>query len=91
MTLEQLLDSVQVYGPIGLWRGNVFACGAAPEVWYDEPKVIAETDPKLLSLEVVGICVASDDYRSLDDSVLLEIGLEWGGFEDDEEMWEGAR
>lgn len=91
MTLEQLLDSMTIYGPVGLWRGNVFGCGAAPEVWYDDPKVIANTDPKLLKLEVVGICVAADDYRSYDDYVLLEIGLDWGGFESDNETFGGAR
>lgn len=91
MTLGQLLDSMTIYGPVGLWRGAIFGNAAAPEVWYDDPKAIAEFDPKLLELEVVGICVAADDYTDYLGSVLLEIGLEWDGFKDDEEMWEGAR
>lgn len=90
MTLGQLLDSMTIYGPVGLWRGAIFGNGAAPEVWYEKPKDIAECDPKLLGLEVVGICVAADEYTDIHGNVLLEIGLEWDGFKDNE-MWEGAR
>lgn len=91
MTLGQLLDSMTVYGPVGLWRGAIFGNAAAPEVWYENPADIATCDPKLLKLEVVGVCVAAGEFTDYDDNVLLEIGLEWDGFENDEEMWEGAR
>lgn len=73
MTLGQLINCMDIYGPVGFTRANVFACGAAPEVYYDGCHVngdIEELSDDLLGYEVCGI-----NAGTCDDGEYLEIGL----------------
>lgn len=77
MKLRDLLGIVQ-YSSVGLTRDAAFACGAAPEVWYDDINAIEETDPDLLDLDVCGITTRCDG-----DEPEIEIGLYWNGLEEE--------
>jgi len=80
MTLGQLINSMDIYGPVGFTRANVFACGAAPEVYHDGCHVngdIEELSSDLLGYEVCGI-----NASECADGEYLEIGLhDWEGNE----------
>lgn len=80
MTLGQLINCMDIYGPVGFTRDAVFACGAAPEVYYEDYHAngdIEECSPELLGYEVCGV-----NAGECDSGEYLEIGLYgWNGEE----------
>lgn len=73
MTLEDLLCTMAVWGPVAIVDERYMALGAAPAVYYSDESTIGEVDSDLMGLEVAGINARSGD--DLDGVATLEIAL----------------